>query len=151
MNQITMDGRILKNSENAPHNYTFIQGNEDKKSFLRMTLSTRKPGGKKDANGYAETFFFPVKAFGATAEHIHRFFGEGAKVVVSGELDMSDEYTSPEGKVYAPRAELIANRVWFVGEKENDAAGAANGYANTRQTNAKPIVQKQAAQRKTPF
>ena len=150
MNTVTMDGRILKNSENAPHNYIFSQGNEEKKSFLRMTLSTRKPGGKKDENGYAETFFCPVKAFGPTAEHINRFFGEGSKIVISGELDMSEEYKSPDGKVYPPRMELIANRVWFVGEKSDAEPGSVMG--NTRQTNTKPMASsRQAAQRRTPF
>ena len=146
-------GRILKNSENAPHNYMFMPANGDKKAFLRITISTQKPGNQKDENGYYKTFFVPVKAFGGTAELINTYVGEGGKLTVQGKMDMSDEYTSPEGKVYAPRMELIADTVWLEasqGQQQN--ATAATGVAQ-RQTNARPAapVRQMGQQRKTPF
>ena len=148
---IMIDGRIINNTENSPHNYMFRQGNEEKKSFLRMAISSRKPGSKKGADGYYPTNLWSVKAFGVTAEQINTYWGPGKRVVISGELDMSEEYTSPEnGTTYPPRPEIIASRVWFADGPADTQTDAPHAATTTKQTNARPVA-KAASQRRVPF
>lgn len=155
MNIIMIEGRILKNTENSPHNYLFMPGNESKKTFLRMTISSKKMNGQKDENGYPKTNLHTVKAFGMTAEMINQYFGEGARVIISGYLDKSDEWTNPaDGKTYPPREEIIANSVWMADAPKSDTNGAASRTtvaATTKSTNARPTVVASTQRREVPF
>ena len=154
MNTIMIDGRVMKNTENAPHNYMFNASNGEKKSFLRMTISSTKPGSKKDEKtGYYPTDFWTVKAFGQTAEFINQYFGPGSRVVVSGEITMSEPYTAPEtGKEYPARPEIIASRVWIADAPSNTTESGSTGGVTQKQTNARPAAPiRQAARRDLPF
>jgi single-stranded DNA-binding protein len=150
-NFIIMSGRIINNTEKSQHNYMFHPATEEKKAFLRMAISCIKPGSKKGDNGYYPTDLWTVKAFGATAEMINNLWGPNKTVCISGELTMSDEYTSPtDGTVYPPRPEIIANSVWRADTANSDGTVTTKSVTS-KQTNARPAAVNAPTQRKLPF
>ena len=76
-----------------------------------------KQGGERKAD------FINVVAWRATAEFVARYFTKGKFIGVEGAIQTRD-YTDKDGnKRYA--TEVIAEKCFFVGGKDNDNGGAA--------------------------
>ncbi len=154
---VIADGRIIPNTESSPHNYMFHPGTADKVPFLRCALSIVRSGGQKDEKGYLKSDLWTVKAFNGTAELINRCWGPNKRIVITGEMSMSDEYTNQEtGTTYPARPEIIARSVLFGDTPVSANDGSSSGVAATaKQTNARPaaagVSSKVATQRKVPF
>src|SRR5574344_3137164 len=111
MNELLINGRILRNTEKSNHNYVFNQGTADKKSFLRFLLSSNIEGAKKDEKtGYFPTEIYRVKAFGKTAEQINKNFGEGKYIIFKGNIAKEDAWTGTDGREFPESVVVIASK-----------------------------------------
>ena len=151
MIRATVEGRILNNTENGPHNYSFTPANGDKKSFLRFLLSVRKPYAKKDENGYYPTDLLPAVAFGMTAEHINNYFGPNTSIVLSGYFRMSEEFTTQDGRVLAPRWEFVVENLYFTGAKSSAEVNSAKTAVSPNQSYTNTPALRKNAKRAMPF
>lgn len=118
MNELLINGRILRNTEKSNHNYVFNQGTADKKSFLRFLLSSNIEGAKKDEKtGYFPTEIYRVKAFGKTAEQINKNFGEGKYIIFKGNIAKEDAWTGTDGREFPESVVVIASKIIYGGDR----------------------------------
>lgn len=92
------------------------------------------------------TDFFNIACWRSKAEFVSKWFGKGRMILVEGELQTT-QYTDKNGNP-ATWYEIVADNVYFTGEKKNDTQSAAVNYAPPAAT-AQTIVESQSAQQTT--
>lgn len=119
MNLVIQMGRFTKDPE--------IRYTQDNKAIARGNIAVNrrfKQDGQPDAD------FFTVVAFGKTAEFIEKYFRQGMKAVITGEL-RNNNYTDKDG-VKHYNNEILVNNIEFAESKragENNNADT-NGFMN---------------------
>ena len=79
-------------------------------------------------NGEKETDFIPVVAWGNTAEFASKYFTKGKMIIVSGRLQVRNYKTQNGENRYV--TEVVANNVYFAGDKAKADEGANFGGNN---------------------
>lgn len=119
-NTVVMIGRLVRDVD-----IRFSQG-ENSTAIARFAIAVDR--GRKNAEGKYESDFPTCVAFGSTAEFIQKYFHQGNKIAVCGEL-RTGSYTNKEGqKVYT--TEINVDKVDFV-----ERASEANGDGSAPQAN----------------
>lgn len=105
MNSITIMGRLCKSPE--------LKSTRDGVAVCSVSVAVDRD--YTGSHGEKQTDFFEVVAWRGTAEFISRYFTKGQQIAVQGEMQ-SRKYTDKNGNKRTAW-ELIANRVWFCGDK----------------------------------
>ena len=124
MNKVIMMGRIaneleLKTTPNGVTVCTFR---------LAVDRNYQKKGEEK------ATDFFNVIAWRATAEFIVKWFAKGKMLLIEGEMQ-TQQYTDKNGNS-ATWYEMVAEKVYFTGEKNDTAVHTASAPPTTITENA---------------
>lgn len=114
MNLVIQMGRFTKDPE--------IRYTQDGKVIARGNFAVNrrfKQDGQPDAD------FFTVVAFGKTADFISKYFKQGMKALVTGEL-RNNNYTDKDG-VKHYNNEILVNNIEFAESKKTDAGANNSG------------------------
>lgn len=108
-NRVTMMGRIVNDLE--------VKTTQSGTNVLTFRLAVDR--SYKDADGNRDTDFFNFVAWRSNADFIAKFFGKGRSILLDAEAQ-NRTYTDKNG---AERlvTEFLVNRVYFTGEKANNA------------------------------
>lgn len=119
MNLVVLNGRL---PHFDPTSYT--QGDGTRKSFLTWSLSVQRNYKKPEDKNYP-TDLFKFKAFGATADFIMNQFSQGDGLILTGSLQIEDDYTDKDGNERKGQVVLNVSSVSFADAKsikDNTAA-----------------------------
>lgn len=108
LNTITICGRM---TTDPTLRYTQTQ-----KPVASFTLAVDRDGRN------AETDFIDCVAWNNTANFVNSYFSKGSSAIVTGRLQIR-EYTDKSGNKRTA-AEVVANSVYFAGDKKKDNAPA---------------------------
>lgn len=78
----------------------------------------------KGQNGESHTDFLNIVAWRQTAEFISRYFGKGSLICIEGSVQTRSYTTNGGEKRYV--TEVVADKVYFTGEKKENAAETKN-------------------------
>lgn len=137
MNQITISGNIVGNTQNNDKLYQYYPGNESKKSVLNFLVSCQRPFAKKDENGYYPSDLFNCKAFGATADFINKYFQSGDAMEITGYLSIDKGGMKEDGTKYPDRTYICVTNPGFAPTSRNKREGS--GVANTTVSQNIPV------------
>ena len=108
LNSIVIMGRLTRDPD--------LRLTQNQKSVVNMTLAVDRDyaatGERK------ETDFIDVVAFGATADHIHKYYTKGQMAIVTGRLQIRD-WTDREG-IKRRSSEVIVDRIYFGEAKKQE-------------------------------
>ena len=108
LNSIVIMGRLTRDPD--------LRMTQNQKSVVNFTLAVDRDyaatGERK------ETDFIDVVAFGATADHIHKYFVKGQMAIVTGRLQLRD-WTDREG-IKRRSSEVIVDRIYFGEAKKQE-------------------------------
>ena len=114
-NNCTFVGRI---PDTDKIKYNYVEGNENKKSYIKGALSVRRSYKPKDAQYYPEDLI-SFTAFGVNADYMHSYVPRGSTVVISGSLQV-DTVEGDDGSKRTYTS-IIVDSVRAVGSnKKND-------------------------------
>ena len=113
LNVILLQGRLT----DTPELKTTTNG----KSVTSFSLAVERDFSTSDDK---ETDFINIVAWNKTAEFISKFFTKGKQMLVRGSLQVRKYQTQNGENRYA--TEVIADKVYFCGDKQNDSAGFTN-------------------------
>lgn len=116
LNEIILQGRLTDTPELKVTN-----GGKYVTSFSLACERDFSTGDKK------ETDFINIVAWNKTAEFITKYFTKGRQMILRGSLQVRKHQTQNGENRYA--TEVIADKVYFCGDKQNDAQG--ENYDNT--------------------
>lgn len=144
MNNLQMQGRI-------PFDVSFFEAEGDKKAFASFTVAINT--GVKGEDGYYKEDLFRCKAWGYTAEHLHKYFNTKDTVTFDGKLTIGPDWTDKQGNLQKGGPEILVNRIYGFGSKtkentENNATQKAAPKAPA--TPKKPQAPKAPAMPKRP-
>ena len=126
-NMIHVEG-YWPTAEKMGKGYQFNEGNDNKKSFIRTSISVREAYKAKDSDEYG-FFNVPIKAFGGTAEYMNRFL-PGDYIGIEGEFACDAPYEK-DGKTVYPGVHVVVRNVQRYSTKASrDAEKLNNGSAN---------------------
>lgn len=112
-NRIIIGGRLCAD----PENKQTTTGS----SIVRVRVAVERPAGKGERGA---TDFLTLTAFGATAEHLSRWWRKGDGILVEGRLHVSP-YDAKDGQ-RREFVEVMVDRVYFVGKKSDFAQQNGN-------------------------
>lgn len=92
------------------------------------------------------TDFFNISCWRSTAEFVCKWFGKGRMILVEGELQ-TRQYIDKNGNP-ATWYEIVADSVYFTGEKKDDTQTAAVNYTPPAPT-VQTVAESQSAQQVT--
>lgn len=108
LNTITICGRLTKDVE--------LRYTQTQKPVASFTLAVDRDGRN------AETDFIDCVAWNNTANFVNSYFSKGSSAIVTGRLQIRS-YTDKNGNKRTA-AEVVANSVYFAGDKKKDNAPA---------------------------
>lgn len=120
LNKIILQARLVRDPE--------LRRLPNGKSVTSVSVACDRDFSKED--GEKETDFIDLVAFGATADHIAKWFTKGKMIIVSGRLQIRT-WTDKEGNKRR-NAEVVADSVYFGDSKKssegNSTYQAPNSY-----------------------
>lgn len=123
LNKIILQARLVRDPE--------LRKLPSGKSVASVSVACDRDFTKE--GGEKETDFIDLVAFGATADHIAKWFTKGKMIIVSGRLQIRN-WTDKEGNKRR-NAEVVADSVYFGDSKKSDqgnstyqAPNASQGY-----------------------
>lgn len=121
------------------YNHVGLQGripfdiNEPKgdAKFLSFAISVQR-NYKPEGEQYPQSDLIFVKAFGKTAENIHKFFKKGDHIIVSGRLQRDDDYEK-DGETVRGQLSVICHGFDFCnsGSRESSSEGTTVSKSTT--------------------
>lgn len=118
LNSIIIMGRLTRDPD--------LRMTQSQKSVVNLTLAVDRDYAA--AGERKETDFIDVVAFGATADHIHKYFVKGQMAIVTGRLQIRD-WTDREG-IKRRSAEVIVDRIYFGESKKKEEPKPAGEPVN---------------------
>ena len=107
LNKVMVIGRLTRDSEkNFTPNGTAV-----------CKFNIAVPNGFGDSK---KTAFVDITAWGKTAEFVNSYFSKGQEILIEGRLDF-DQWEDKDTKAKRSKVYVTAERVSFVGGKENQA------------------------------
>ena len=134
MNKVMLHGMIPFELE--PKNFE----DEEKKSYLGFFLNVQRD--YTDSSGKRPSDDIYIKAFGPTAEFIHRNFGQKSHIIIEGRLYREEDTEDDEGNRIRGRMHVIADRVYFSGGPNNGNGNGENTQKSTSKKNGNGNGQK---------
>ena len=138
MNKVLLHGRIPF----ALNIYNLED--EDKKSYLGFLMNVQRDYVGEE--GYRPNDDIYVKAFGPTAEFIHRNFEEGSHIIVEGKLQRDQDTEDEDGNKVKGRMFVVTDRAYFAGgpngnngNKKEAEAKSKNGGSTKNKQGLNPI------------
>lgn len=116
LNHITVQGRICNDIE--------LRRTQSGTAVASFTLAVDRDFKN---NGEKETDFIEVVAWRGTAEFVHKYFGKGKMVIVSGRLQTRN-WTDKDG-TKRKTAEVVAENIYFCDSKK-DSGNTAPNFGN---------------------
>lgn len=110
LNHIALMGRICNEIE--------LRRTNTGVAVASFTLAVDRDFGK---DGEKETDFVEIVCWKNTAEFVHKYFGKGRMIVVSGRLQIRT-WTAKDGSKRRA-AEVVADNVYFGDSKKDDSSG----------------------------
>lgn len=108
LNEILLQGRLTQDPE--------LKTTNSGKSVISFSLAVERDFSTGDEK---ETDFINIVAWNKTAEFISKFFTKGKQMLLRGSLQVRKYQTQNGENRYA--TEVIADKVWFCGDKGKDA------------------------------
>lgn len=108
LNSIVIMGRLTRDPD--------LRMTQSQKSVVNFTLAVDRDYAA--AGERKETDFIDVVAFGATADHIHKYYTKGQMAIVTGRLQLRD-WTDREG-IKRRSSEVIVDRIYFGESKKQE-------------------------------
>lgn len=121
LNCISVAGRLVRDPE--------LRRTASGKAVTSFTLACDRDF-KNQQTGEKEVDFLDCVAWGGTGETVAKYFSKGQLAAVSGRLQIR-QYTDKNGQKRS-RAEIVANSVYFCGNKESGYASSSvsgSGYS----------------------
>ena len=113
LNHITIQARLCRDVE--------LRRLPSGKSVASVSVACDRDFTNKES-GEKETDFIDVVAFGATADHIAKWFTKGKMIIVSGRLQIRN-WVDKEG-TKRRNAEVVADSVYFGDTKKSDQSNS---------------------------
>ena len=121
LNHIVLQGRLCKDVE--------LRKLPSGKSVASVSVACDRDFTKE--GGEKETDFIDIVAFGATADHIAKWFTKGKMIIVSGRLQIRN-WNDKEGNKRRS-AEVVADSVYFGDSKKSEGNSSAYQAPNSSQ------------------
>lgn len=124
LNEVILQGRIPFDLE--------LTTNEDKKSFLRFTVSVQrnyKPEGEK----YYPEDLIVCKAYNEKAKFIADYFPKGSFIIVRGDLRRDNDYEK-DGQLYKGQLFVNVNDVYFEPKNNGNDTESSSGKSASKST-----------------
>lgn len=121
LNKVILQGRLTDNVE--------VKQTQTGKAVASFSLAVERDYA---TNGQKETDFINIVAWGNTAEFIGKYFGKGKQMLVTGSINVR-KYQAQNGENRYV-TEVIADSVYFCGDKEKTAQDNNNTNYNSYQT-----------------
>ena len=115
LNHITVMGRLTKDPE--------LRRTGSGVAVTSFTVAVDRDFASN--GGEKETDFIDCTAWRQTGEFIHKYFGKGRMIVVSGRLQIRS-WTDKDGNKRRT-AEIVADNVYF-GDSKNDSGNQNSGF-----------------------
>ena len=117
MNNVSLVGRLARDPD--------VRYTPSQLAVARFTVAVTRPFSK---DGEQTADFISCVAFGKSAEFIERYFTKGKSIGLTGRIQ-TGSYTNKDGvKVYT--TDVVADRVEFVGSRQEDGSGTAPNRQN---------------------
>lgn len=123
LNEIILQGRLTNDPE--------LKTTNSGKSVTTFSLAVERDFS---TNGEKETDFINIVAWNNTAEFIGKYFTKGRQMLVKGSLQVR-KYQTQNGENRSV-TEVIADKVYFAGDKEKTAQSESNGDNTAFSNNA---------------
>lgn len=136
LNYTVMEGRIPFDLE--------LKGGGDKTSVLTVPLSVRRNYKPEGEQYYPEDLIY-CKVFGKQAEIIEKHFSKGDNIILTGRIQVGNEYENKAGETVKPGLEFIVSSFEFPSAQKN---GRSN---EEKQSSSVKSAPKAAAGKKTPL
>jgi single-strand DNA-binding protein len=136
LNNIVLQGRLCRDVE--------LRKLPSGKSVASVSVACDRDFTKE--GGEKETDFIDLVAFGATADHIAKWFTKGMMIIVSGRLQIRT-WTDKDGNKRR-NAEVVADSVYFGDSKKSDQGNSTYTAPNSYQgasggfTETEALIQK---------
>ena len=133
LNRIILQARLCRDVE--------LRRLPSGKSVASVSVACDRDFANKET-GERETDFIDLVAFGATADHLAKYYTKGKMIIVAGRLQVRS-YTDKEGNKRRA-AEVVADSVYF-GDSKKSSEGNSSSYSqNISQTNENPFAETEA-------
>lgn len=117
LNFVVLQGRLTNDPE--------LKTTNSGKSVTSFSLAVERDFS---TNGEKETDFINIVAWNGTAEFISKYFNKGKQMIVKGSLQVRKYQTQNGENRYS--TEVIADKVYFAGDKEKTSQGENYGDNN---------------------
>ena len=118
MNQVILMGRLTRDPE--------LRHTQTGTPVASFTLAVDR-GFKDKDSGERQTDFIDCVAWRQTAEFVTKYFVKGQLAAVSGKLQIRDWVDKDNNK--RRNAEVVAENVYFTGDRRDNSAGSVRGGA----------------------
>ena len=132
LNKIILQARLVRDPE--------LRKLPSGKSVASVSVACDRDFTKE--GGEKETDFIDLVAFGATADHIAKWFTKGKMIIVSGRLQIRN-WTDKEGNKRR-NAEVVADSVYFGDSKKSSEGNSSSHSQNFSQANENPFAETEA-------
>ena len=119
MNKVSLTGRLTATPE--------LKQTQSGNSVVSFCMAVDRRFRGQD--GKRETDFINCVAWRKTAEFIAKYFGKGRMIAINGAIQ-TRKYTDRDGKDRTA-TEVIADEVYFCGDKQADNVQPSSGGQNT--------------------
>lgn len=125
MNLVVVNGRLPR------FEATYKKGEGDKKSFLTWCISVKRDFKPEGAQYYPEDLL-KFKAFGAKADFIMSNFAQGDGLILTGKLQVEDDYQDKDGNTVKGQMCIMVDTVNFADSKANNGASTGTATASAQ-------------------
>lgn len=132
LNKIILQARLVRDPE--------LRRLPNGKSVTSVSVACDRDFSKED--GEKETDFIDLVAFGATADHIAKWFTKGKMIIVSGRLQVRN-WTDKEGNKRRS-AEVVAYSVYFGDSKKSTEGNSSYQGQYGSQASQNPFAETEA-------
>lgn len=127
LNYVIAQGRIIK-SEKFPFEYRAETG---KTQYMRLFINVQQ-NFKSEGQDYPGEDRMELRAFGKTADFIHKYFNRGDNIMIEGAFRQPDNYVKKDGSTGYAFPYIVVNQVHFqYGMKKGEEATASKPVAST--------------------
>lgn len=122
LNQVILQGRLTETPE--------LKTTPSGKKVTSFSLAVERDFS---TNGEKETDFINIVAWNGSAEFITKYFSKGKQMLIRGSLQVRKWQTQNGENRYA--TEVVADSVWFCGDKAKDPLDDFKGKLDTLSEN----------------
>lgn len=133
LNHIVLQARLCRDVE--------LRRLDDGKAVASVSVACDRDFANKKT-GERETDFIDVVAFGATADHLAKYYTKGKMIIVSGRLQIRNWVDKENNKRRS--AEVVADSVYFGDTKKSDQSNSTYQNQIASQADQNPYAETEA-------